>query len=160
MAEKEQMKKRASDAFGEIVKRYKQQGECPEAWEALKKYVDIPVVLKGHKEGVYAVAIWRDGEKIVSGSFDNTVRVWNAETCECEKTLVGHAQGVFSVAVSPFGGGMIVSGSSDRTLWMWNFYTGECTGILKGHTDVVNAVAISPDGFVFGIRGPAIATRY
>ena len=37
-------------------------------------------VLKGHTQAVWAVAISTDGGKIVSGSSDDTVRVWSAET--------------------------------------------------------------------------------
>ena len=44
-------------------------------WQVLK-------VLKGHTNIVLAVAISTDGAKIVSGSVDNTVRVWSAETGE------------------------------------------------------------------------------
>ena len=39
-------------------------------------------VLEGHTSCVYAVAISVDGSKIVSGSRDNTVRVWSMETGE------------------------------------------------------------------------------
>ena len=44
-------------------------------WQVLK-------VLEGHTDGVWAVAISTDGAKIVSGSDDNTVRVWSMETGE------------------------------------------------------------------------------
>ena len=39
-------------------------------------------VLEGHTSTVFAVAISVDGGKIVSGSGDNTVRVWSMETAE------------------------------------------------------------------------------
>ena len=39
-------------------------------------------MLEGHTNSVLAVAISTDGGKIVSGSEDNTMRVWNAETGE------------------------------------------------------------------------------
>ncbi len=39
-------------------------------------------VLEGHTDTVRAVAISADGAKIVSGSFDKTVRVWSMETGE------------------------------------------------------------------------------
>ena len=39
-------------------------------------------VLKGHSHRVWGVAISADGGKIVSGSFDETVRVWSTETGE------------------------------------------------------------------------------
>ena len=39
-------------------------------------------VLEGHNRSVNSVAISVDGSKIVSGSDDNTVRIWSAETGE------------------------------------------------------------------------------
>ena len=39
-------------------------------------------VIEGHTETVWDVAISTDGAKIVSGSWDRTVRVWSAETGE------------------------------------------------------------------------------
>ncbi len=47
-------------------------------------------VLQGHTDSARAVAISTDGSKIVSGSFDNTVRVWSTETGEvlCADTII------------------------------------------------------------------------
>ena len=39
---------------------------------------------------VYGVAVFPDGRRVVSGSKDNTVKVWDAATGECVATLVGH----------------------------------------------------------------------
>ena len=50
-------------------------------WQVLK-------VLEGHTGWVRAVAISTDGTKIVSGSDDNTVRVWSMETGEVSACLV------------------------------------------------------------------------
>ena len=51
-------------------------------------------VMKGHSEMVTWAQFSPDGEKIVSASNDNTVRVWSAETGECEQTLEGHNEPV------------------------------------------------------------------
>ncbi|GBG35282.1 WD repeat-containing protein pop1, partial [Hondaea fermentalgiana] len=67
-------------------------------------------VLKGHSASVNSVAI--QGDIIVSGSWDNTVRIWNATSGEEQHVLKGHSGGVNSVAIQ---GDTIVSGSWDNT---------------------------------------------
>jgi WD40 repeat protein len=60
-----------------------------------------------------------DGQHIVSGSWDNTVRVWRLADGAAVRTLEGHTSIVFSVAVSP-DGQHIVSGLEDKTVRVWS----------------------------------------
>ena len=57
--------------------------------------------LKGHSNGVSSIAFSPDGQLIVSGSSDSTVRLWDAATGSCRSTLEGHSDGVLSVAFWP-----------------------------------------------------------
>ena len=57
--------------------------------------------LRGHARAVISASVSLDGQKIVSGSDDNTVRVWSAVTGECEQTLEGHTSTVTSASFSP-----------------------------------------------------------
>src|SRR5258708_33953069 len=69
----------------------------------------------GHTQLVQCVAYSPNGRHIVSGSFDNTIRIWDAETgAAVGVPLTGHTSGVNSVACSP-DGRHIVSGSFDRS---------------------------------------------
>ncbi|KAI5118038.1 hypothetical protein M0805_009220 [Coniferiporia weirii] len=88
-----------------------------------------------------------DGRQIVSGSNDNTLRIWDAQTGDpVGEPLTGHSSQVLSVAYSP-DGRHIVSGSSDKTLRIWDAQTGELVGEpLTGHSNAVLSVAYSPDG--------------
>src|SRR3954471_14724808 len=70
--------------------------------------------LDGHTDPVYAVAWSPDGKTLVTGGFDNTVRLWDADTRKEIKTFKGHANLVLAVAPSP-DGKRILSGSLDKT---------------------------------------------
>jgi len=95
--------------------------------------IKSPKVLKGHDDHVIT-CLQFSGSRIVSGSDDNTLKVWSAVTGKCLRTLVGHTGGVWS---SQLQGNVIVSGSTDRTLKVWNAETGSCTHTLYGHTSTV-----------------------
>jgi len=82
------------------------------------------LTLHGHTQTVFSVAYSPDGSQIVSGSRDNTIRVWNPTTGQCiAGPFQGHTEKVSSVAYSP-DGSHIVSGSWDKTIGVWNLAPG------------------------------------
>ncbi|MBQ2376397.1 MAG: PEGA domain-containing protein [Bacteroidales bacterium] len=101
--------------------------------------------LNGDSDWVNSVAYSPDGTKIISGSYDNTIKIWDANTGQCLKTLEGHSNWVYSVAYSP-DGTKIISGSLGGIIKIWNANTGQCLKTLKGHPECVFSVAYSPDG--------------
>ncbi len=102
-----------------------------------------------------AVAFSPDGQTLASGSFDNTVRLWNLHDPNAAPVILnGHEGMVHSLAFSP-DGQTLASGSFDKTVRLWNVSTALNAGltdpaaapvILTGHEDRVRAVAFSPDG--------------
>lgn len=116
-------------------------------------------VLYGHDSYVLSVCATSDG-KIISGSYDNTVRIWDIDSGKLLRTLRGHTGSVYSVYVN---NGNIISLSRDKTARVWNTngqlikclqmydYT-RCNTIfvpdkiLKGHEDYVYSVCMTSSG--------------
>jgi WD40 repeat protein/sterol desaturase/sphingolipid hydroxylase (fatty acid hydroxylase superfamily) len=94
---------------------------------------------------VLAVAISADGSRLVSGSEDGTVKVWDAVTARELLVLKGHTRAVRGVALSA-DGRTIVTGSWDGTVRLWDARTGREKRTLKGHTGQILGVAVSGDG--------------
>nr|XP_045622468.1 F-box/WD repeat-containing protein 7-like [Procambarus clarkii] len=107
-----------------------------------------PRVLKGHDDHVIT-CLQFSGNTIVSGSDDNTLKVWNATSGKCMRTLTGHTGGVWSSQMS---GNLIVSGSTDRMLRVWDAETGECHHTLYGHTSTVRCLHLHGSKVVSGSR--------
>jgi len=103
------------------------------------------VTLEGHSETVNACAFSPNDRRIVSGSSDKTLKLWEVETGREIGTLDGHTSGVLACAYSP-DGGRVVSGSADWTLKVWDAETCEELFTLPGHTGTILACAFSPDG--------------
>ncbi len=99
----------------------------------------------GNTSPVHSVVVSPDGNTIISGGRDNTIKVWDLADGTLLRTLTGHTHNVRSVAISP-AGKTIVSGSRDKTVKAWRLSDGKLLETLTDHTDGVHSVAVSPDG--------------
>ena len=95
-------------------------------------------------KGKNPVSVTPDGKQLISGSGDNTLKVWNLETGEELFTFTGHTKPIRAVAVTP-DGKQVISGSGDNTLKVWDIKTGKAVFTLTGHISAVNAVAVTLD---------------
>lgn len=122
-------------------------------WYRIRHLCDLSrLTLSGHGSDVVSVAFSPDGKRILSGSLDGTLKIWNAGTGEETTTLRGHKGPVNCTTFSP-DSKLVISGSRDRTVKVWNATTGE-EKITGMHPDSVLTVAFAPNGkwFASGSR--------
>jgi WD40 repeat protein len=95
----------------------------------------------------HAVAFTPDGEQVIAGLSDSTVKIWDVLTGRDVRTLKGHRYAVHAIAISP-DGQILASGSSDQTVKLWNLRTGQLksTLSLKPSNSIIRQLTISPDG--------------
>ncbi|MBS0604660.1 MAG: F-box/WD repeat-containing protein [Verrucomicrobia bacterium] len=93
--------------------------------------------LEGHDGIVFSLAL--DGQTLFSGSFDNTIKIWNLNTNTCTATLQGHNGPVCSLALD---GQLLISGSYDRTVKIWDLSTNTCIATLEGYNSPVFSLAL------------------
>jgi WD40 repeat protein len=98
------------------------------------------------------IAFSPDGQRMVTGTQDQSARVWDASSARELVALAGHSGEVMSVAFST-DGHRVVTASTDQSakLWDMGLESGADTTArelltLKGHTDTIDCVSFSPNG--------------
>src|SRR5262245_9711716 len=133
----------ATLSHGEVVGVSVGYDNTVRVWEANAE-TGLPV-LRGHTSYVYPVAYSPDGQWIASGSWDGTVRLWDALTGEaCASLRPGGI--VRALAFSPDSTWLVTGGGADGRLQVWDVATAQLRGTIKGPGGPVASVAVRPDG--------------
>lgn len=126
--------------------------------------------LDGHPDRVLNARFTPNGEYVLVGTgnignnipdpaadrkVDSSVWLWDLKNRATIRSLEGHTDWIWSVAVSPDGRigatasgplNLPASGQADTSIRLWDLQTGEELYVFEGHTNTVSSVAFSPDG--------------
>lgn len=80
-----------------------------------------------------------DDDKIITGSDDTLIHVYDTNTGKLRTKLEGHEGGVWALQ---YEGNTLVSGSTDRSVRVWDIQKGICTQTFFGHTSTVRCLQI------------------
>ncbi|KAF8174433.1 WD40-repeat-containing domain protein, partial [Mycena galopus ATCC 62051] len=110
-----------------------------------QEWSDQPGLFGRHRDSVTCLSISPSGSKLVSGSKDTFVRIWDVAIGHCILETAGHTVAVSSVAFSP-DGSQLVSAAEDGSIRVWDVQTGLTLVQFIGHSDMVNSVVYTTDG--------------
>ena len=103
------------------------------------------VLQTGHAGAIHTLAISPNGEWLVSGGQDSTLKIWNLRSGNLLLTLYGHSGKVTDVAISP-DGRYVASASEDGTARLWDVAGSAQVRILGGHRNLISSVAFASGG--------------
>ncbi|KAH8959233.1 hypothetical protein BDL97_06G068700 [Sphagnum fallax] len=108
-------------------------------------------VIKAHGGAVRTIGFSHDGQFLLTGSDDKTIKIWLVHKQKFLITLTGHLNWLRSAEFSP-DDRHICSGGDDRTIRLWDVERHECLQHLEG-MGMINSVRFHPDGSCLGTGG-------
>jgi len=137
-----ELESKLSEAELEIQSGPSRKNRTAEDWipRAPEKYS-----LSGHRSPVTKVLLHPVYSVMLTSSEDATIKVWDYESGDYERTLKGHTDAVQDLAFD-HPGKTLASCSADMTIKIWDFVSYECTKTLHGHDHNVSSVAFMPSG--------------
>lgn len=115
-------------------------------WQALETNPALVTSLRGHQNGVNSVAFSADGQWIVSGGEDGSVRLWETQNYQPVGELTPPSNGrILAVALSP-DNRYIAAAGSGKEIVIWDRQNLVAPPILlSGHTALITSLAFAPD---------------
>ncbi|KIJ08006.1 hypothetical protein PAXINDRAFT_27351, partial [Paxillus involutus ATCC 200175] len=98
----------------------------------------------GHERYIRRIAYLPGGERVVTCSYDKTIRIWDVEKGEQEGTSMVHEDAVHGLAVTR-DGKRILGGGWDKKISVWDVETHEQVEEWASHTSHIECIALSPD---------------
>jgi WD40 repeat protein len=95
--------------------------------------------LSGHTNLINSLVYDATHNRLISGSGDKTIKVWDMANGTCIRTLSGHTDWINSLVYDATHN-RLISGSDDKTIKVWDMVNGTCIQILSGHTDCINSL--------------------
>ncbi|GAA2520512.1 nSTAND1 domain-containing NTPase [Winogradskya humida] len=102
-------------------------------------------ILPAHEDSITALAFNRDGTLLASGSYDNSIRLWNTADRRATKIPSGHTDTVTSLAFN-HDQTLLASGGDDGLVTLWDLAAGRPRSHLVDPSGQVKSVAFSPSG--------------
>ncbi|KAF3824081.1 hypothetical protein GH733_008366 [Mirounga leonina] len=84
-------------------------------------------------------------DKIATGSFDKTCKLWSAETGKCYHTFRGHTAEIVCLSFNPQST-LVATGSMDTTAKLWDIQNGEEVFTLTGHSAEIISLSFNTLG--------------
>ncbi|CAB4408222.1 unnamed protein product [Rhizophagus irregularis] len=104
----------------------------------------VRATLTGHHGNVKCVEfIGEEGREIVSGSSDNTLRIWDTENSKEMGILEGHESRIWDVSSNKIGT-MVSSASGDGSIKLWDTSKHVCVTSFTEHSSDVYSVRFHP----------------
>ena len=116
--------------------------------------------LEGHEFTVWSVAVTQDGQNILSGGQDATIRLWDIMNETELHKFVGHEGPVYGLVLTSDGKRLVSIADKDLAVKVWDLETKTLISSLAPNSAHVNAVAVSPDQRYIVTGGDDGITRF
>jgi WD40 repeat protein len=104
--------------------------------------------IRAHNSYVVGIVFTTDSRRLISGSFDKYIKIWDIDSGECLESWQSSAD-IYGIALS--GDGKILAcNGEDGSILLWDLATKQLLKKFIGHTAQVRDVAFQPNGTLLG----------